>query len=66
MATTTIKCPYCGTIRDYERKEGDDGMQIIYCDKEEGGCDNPFIVESKIILGIKEIRKIQGFGVDNE
>lgn len=38
-----VECPYCGTLHPQVSKTT--MPEVVYCDVECGGCDQPFVLE---------------------
>ena len=44
----TVKCPYCGETNKFRFEP--EGLVIVHCDLDSGGCDMPFAMEAEKIV----------------
>jgi len=56
-----VKCPYCGTENGvFAEIENGEVRQVVTCETELGGCEQPFAVFTKIEIKIEGLA-IEGF-----
>ena len=48
-------CPHCGVINHYETHHATRGLtrEFVYCDVQEGGCDEEIILVNKVTATIE-------------
>jgi hypothetical protein len=51
-AVFTVKCPYCGFLNKRTTDRNYEPVQLIYCQVEEGGCDNQFAYQPDITVTV--------------
>lgn len=53
--TTAWACPHCGTINKNYRQDvaQHGGIELAYCDVEQGGCDRPLAIATHISIETK-------------
>lgn len=52
MYSATAKCPYCGHVQPIRVEARAQIPELVYCDVEQGGCDNFFIATATVRIDV--------------
>jgi len=59
-----FKCPRCGSMNMFDPNLLDDGLQIVWCDEQDGGCGMPLVIRPRVKV-TADVWPVEGWGDEN-